>query len=182
MGHLLATVNPEAAAAIRPEPNLPRLPRVGEVLKFYPRPGEGRGGRLEYAVHVTSVHSGGLVNGIVMYDAQDFRDVINIPPRSDALPWPSWEFMDQTPLPSMHVVSSDAPSLVRSELNELREHITALAVRVEIMENAGGDKVLSVLRSRILAVERKLTGRTSVELKTATGGVVGKTTTSSSTG
>lgn len=91
MGHYLATANPEAAADIRPAVELV-LPEVGDTLKFFPRPGEGRGGRTDYFIQVTRVYPDGRVDGIVPYDAADARDVINVPHRSGEVPWPAWEW------------------------------------------------------------------------------------------
>jgi len=79
MGHLLATANPQAAEHIN---NPPPLPRVGASVVYWPRPGERRAGRLEVPAFVTRRDAdNGLLDLVVIYDADDFLSIKNVPRR-----------------------------------------------------------------------------------------------------
>ena len=96
MGHLLSTVNPEAAAAVKPEePPFPiRAPYIGEAVQYFARPGEGRGGgRDVFPAMMMKFGEDGVAELCVIYGADDFRDRINIPKKTHDKPWNSWDFM-----------------------------------------------------------------------------------------
>lgn len=165
MGHFLSTVNPEAAADIRPIVDLV-LPEAGDILKFFPRPGEGRGGRTDYFIQVTRVYPDGRVDGIVPYDAADARDVINVPHRSGEVPWPAWEWRDSDRRGTM--IAGPAPERsdqLGARMDTLAEALAALGVdatalleRVERLE----DEVAGALSSRPEAphIKRKYVRKT----------------------
>lgn len=95
MGHLLATVNPEAAAAIGTENvDTSKLPAIGSIVRYYPRPGEGRGGRREFSMIVTEHAKDGRVGGVAIFDASDFRDIMPIWQYSDTNVWPAWDWVE----------------------------------------------------------------------------------------
>jgi hypothetical protein len=112
-------VNPEAAEAIQPESTV--LPDVGHVVRFYPRPGEFGGGRTEFALFVTEVRDG-LVKGIVVLDADDFRTQSMLRRRSVDHQWPAWDFID--PPGSDVSLKSNRDSLL--DLMELQDKTIAL--------------------------------------------------------
>ena len=96
MGHLLSTVNPEAAEAIKPEGQVfpVRPPYIGEPVQYFARPGEGRGGGREiFPAMIMKFAEDGVAELCVIYGADDFRDRINIPKRTHDKPWNSWDFM-----------------------------------------------------------------------------------------
>ncbi len=74
MGHLLRTVNPEAADAIEPGPGVRRLPEVGEVVRYHMRAGHGRNGRSFFPALVQGHGEQDTLMLTVCIDAQDFAD------------------------------------------------------------------------------------------------------------
>jgi hypothetical protein len=96
-GHLLKTVNPEAADAIGKEDTPSVLPPIGASVRYYPRPMEGRGGRTVFFMLVTEHTEDGRVGGVGIFDAQDFRDIRPCWQRTDANPAPAWDWLDTRP-------------------------------------------------------------------------------------
>lgn len=79
MSVMLATQNPEAHERLAR--NAP-LPEVGEPVRYYPRHGERRQGRDAVPAVVVKVdHENERVDLIVIYDAEDRRDMQNVPER-----------------------------------------------------------------------------------------------------
>lgn len=99
MGHLLSTVNPEAAAAIQPDvdPFAVRAPEVGEIVHYFARLGEGRSGRMIFPAFVMRVeHEGprrGLLELIVIYGVDDVRGYSNVRRKTHDETMNVWDFM-----------------------------------------------------------------------------------------
>lgn len=74
MGHLLSTVNPEAAAAIQPEPTAPRLPGVGELVIYHMRHGHGRQGRTRFPAVVQDHGERGTLHLTVILEAAELKN------------------------------------------------------------------------------------------------------------
>jgi hypothetical protein len=134
VGHLLATVNPEAAEAIKPASTL--LPSVGHFVKFFPRPGEGRGGRTDYALFVTNVHDG-LVDGMAFFDQQDFRDYVNLRIRTADNPYQSWEFLD-APKTSVDHELFEALKAAQAKIVLLMQRLEDIEARLDANDTALG--------------------------------------------
>ena len=74
MSHYLATSNPEAAAAIQPAPERPRLPGIGEIVVYHMRAGHGRMGRTRFPAIVQDHGERDTLSLTVIIDAGDFVD------------------------------------------------------------------------------------------------------------
>lgn len=74
MGHLLASVNAEAAAAIHPAPDRPRLPGVGASVVYTMRAGHGRSGRTRFPAIVRDHGPNDTLALTVIIDAGDMAD------------------------------------------------------------------------------------------------------------
>lgn len=98
MGHLLSTVNPEAAAAIKPEePFKGREPYVGEIVQYWARAGERPWGRLCFPAIVmdfkpVSENPRGIATLMVLYGAEDHRNYDVVMHRSPENPTHAWDF------------------------------------------------------------------------------------------
>lgn len=74
-GHLLSSVNPEAAEAIQPGPERRRLPDVGEIVRYQMRQGHGReGGRTIFPAFVQGHGERDTLMLTVVFDAGDMID------------------------------------------------------------------------------------------------------------
>lgn len=112
MGHLLSTVNPEAAAAIQPRQVAAKdMPAVGSFVQYFARPGEGRRGGHEFGAMVTRVYDNGTIDGIAFYDADDFRNLERLPQRSEHHEFPAWDWREE------------APTTIRADNVGLGQHI-----------------------------------------------------------
>lgn len=69
MGHLLSSVNPEAAAAIQPPVGKPRLPQVGEIVIYHMRLGHTRQGRTRFPALVQGSNEREQLNLTVILEA-----------------------------------------------------------------------------------------------------------------
>lgn len=79
MGHMLATMNPEAAHEIE---HPTALPGVGSPVVYCPRPGQIRAGRSRVpAIVLKADGDNGLLDLVVIYDADDFLSVRDVPRR-----------------------------------------------------------------------------------------------------
>jgi hypothetical protein len=92
-GHYLATTNPEAAAAIGQERS-GDLPDIGDLVVYYPRPGEMPGGINRFPMLVMHVNHDGMVYGIAIAGINDERDVRAFR-RSTENPAPAWDWPHQ---------------------------------------------------------------------------------------
>lgn len=77
MAHMLASVNPAAAEEImHPTP----LPDIGETVVYIPRTGEVRAGKKRVpAIVMGRDLDNGLLDLVVIYDADDFLSVRRVP-------------------------------------------------------------------------------------------------------
>jgi hypothetical protein len=92
-GHYLSTTNPEAAAAIGQERS-GDLPDIGDLVVYYPRPGEMPGGINRFPMLVMHVNHDGMVYGIAIAGINDERDVRAFR-RSVENPAPAWDWPRQ---------------------------------------------------------------------------------------
>jgi hypothetical protein len=82
-GHLLSSVNRDAAEAIGRGGNESALPGVGELVIFYPRPGELRAGVGRHTALVTrSNEDDNSLDLVVVYDSDDLVGQRRVPKRS----------------------------------------------------------------------------------------------------
>lgn len=157
MGHLLATVNPEAAAEIGREYAQPPLPPPGTMVRYLARPGEGRGGRMEFPFLVMHHGRDGMtIEGIIFYACDDWVGRDNIRRKSDAQPFACWEPIEQAeaggmtwrivptepPLdgPSRNAADTGTSGLVRDiqelqyEIQPIINAVDALSARIAALE------------------------------------------------
>lgn len=96
-GHLLSTVNPEAAALIQPEPAALKLPDCGDMVIYHMRQGYARQGRTRFPAFVQS--RGGLpgtLNVTVIIDAGDLADEQMISQIGVGQEFHCWEWPDDS--------------------------------------------------------------------------------------
>ena len=78
MGHLMKTVNPEAAERMEERP----LPIIGEMVHYYCRPGERRRGRTHMPAIVVAIDADNrMLTLVVIWEAQDLGDQERVPER-----------------------------------------------------------------------------------------------------
>lgn len=112
MGHLLSTVNSEAADAIRPLVALGALPEVGEVVRYHMRQGHGRAGRTFFPALVQGHGERHTLHLTVIIDAQDFADETQVSQIGPGAEFHCWER-----------ISSAAPSGLHGTVAALHERI-----------------------------------------------------------
>lgn len=79
MGHMLASMNPQAAHEID---NPVALPGVGSTVVYCPRPGEVRAGKTRVpAIVLKADAENGLLDLVVIYEADDFLSRKSLPRR-----------------------------------------------------------------------------------------------------
>lgn len=96
MSHLLASVNPAAAAEIRPADPSPNLPDVGDIVVYTMRPGHGRMGRNRFAALVQGRGERGTLNLTVVIDAGDLIDEQFVSPAGPGQEAHCWEWPDDS--------------------------------------------------------------------------------------
>lgn len=122
MGHMLKTTNPQAAAAIGHEVELP-MPGVGEMVLYRPRVGEQRAGRLEFPAMVMGLRDGGgqALDLLVFYDADDQIMRERVLRATDKEPFNAWSMS-----PRNVMVEPFEPSRLNGmtvELAKLKAHV-----------------------------------------------------------
>src|SRR4029453_17969306 len=100
-GHLLATVNPEAADNIRPLPARQPLPGVGEVVTYTTRAGYARSGRTRFPALVMG-EIGGKMLLPVIFDAGDLVDESHVEEACPGNETHCWERPVPTAVPGIH--------------------------------------------------------------------------------
>jgi len=101
LAHLLATSNPEAAAAIQPiQPRQP-LPGVGETVIYTMRPGHGRSGRTRFPALVMGEQGGRLLLTVII-DAGDMIDESLVEEAGPGAEFHCWERVAPTSVPGIH--------------------------------------------------------------------------------
>jgi hypothetical protein len=89
-GHLLASVNQEAADNIRPLPVRQPLPGVGEVVIYTMRPGHGRNGQTRFPALVMGERGGKLLLTVII-DAGDMVDESHVEEAGPGNEFHCWE-------------------------------------------------------------------------------------------
>jgi hypothetical protein len=119
-GHYLSTTNPEAAAAIGQERS-GDLPDIGDLVVYYPRPGEMPGGINRFPMLVMHVNHDGMVYGIAIAGINDERDVRAFR-RSVENPAPAWDWPRQPPSRQSHedAAGRPAPGTILSDRDLVR--------------------------------------------------------------
>lgn len=104
-------------------------PREAELVRFYPRPGEARQGRMVLPAFVMSLDKAtGLATILTFYDADDARMIIRIPERSKDSPR-GWERIDS----GENKVAEEFFSILKGHNNailDLRQRVEALTEKV----------------------------------------------------
>lgn len=116
MSTMLATTNPAAADRLAPA----TAPGVGGTVVFIPRPGEQRMGRQQFPALVLHTHANMALDLLVIYGADDQRDLLSIRPWSEDEPFQCWK----------HVVGAEPEQFEPSRLNKMREDLEALRAAV----------------------------------------------------
>lgn len=149
VGHMLATVNPEAAAAID---SPPAPPDVGTMVVFIPRPGFSRMGRTEFGAMVMGAHEDRSLMLLVWMEAEDVIMETRIPFQSHNQPH-SWR----------HVRGSAADLEARVvKLEEylagddkLVDDVEQLGARIVTVESVMASDEIEQLEKRIEKLEAK---------------------------
>jgi hypothetical protein len=128
-GHYLSTTNPEAAAAIGQERS-GDLPDIGDLVVYYPRPGEMPGGIDRFPMLVMHVNHDGMVYGIAIAGINDERDVRAFR-RSVESPAPAWDWPHQERRAEPTSMAEDA---VARELDEYREKLDEVIKELNKLE------------------------------------------------
>jgi|SRR5215469_7795313 len=139
MGHYLSTLNPRAAAPVA-------LPRLGQTVLYYPRPGEMPGGYSEFAMMVLHIERDGRVGGRVFLEGEVDHDRA-VPPvhqRSDQNRVHCWDWMEQQ-------AAGNSVDELRVALAQLQQRVTAL----EQMEIADYSEAVEDHHERIERLEQR---------------------------
>lgn len=134
MGHMLASINPEAADEIdRPTP----LPDIGSTVVYIPRAGQVRAGKTRVPAIVTGRDvENRILDLVVIYDADDFLSKPRIPRRQGDDH--GWELVGGQEEKSGEILGD-----IGSQLNELRDIIASVNSRVDAV-----DRRLDVLEAK----------------------------------
>lgn len=100
-GHLLQSINPDAAEAIRPLPARQPLPGVGEIVTYTMRPGHGREGRTRFPALVMGERGGRLMLTVIV-DAQELVDESHVDEAGPGTEHHCWERPAPTAVPGLH--------------------------------------------------------------------------------
>lgn len=112
-GHLLQTINPEAAAETH------EVPEVGSRVIYYARPGQGRGGQTKFAADVLSVapHKGTACLW-VLWGREDWREIDHVRHRSEQEPYGCWDYCED----GIGEILADVDNL-KAEVADLKQAI-----------------------------------------------------------
>lgn len=163
MGHMLATVNREAADEIdHPTP----LPDIGSTVVYIPRAGQVRAGKTRVPAIVTGRDvDNRLLDLVVIYDADDFLSKPRIPRRQGDDH--GWELVGAAPQGRSSELqtfkdelgsvlfgdNAKPPTNFTDELMEIRRRLDAIEGVSEIFSDIGGQ--LKNLNDRLIALETK---------------------------
>jgi hypothetical protein len=87
-GHLMQTVNPEAAAAEH------EVPHPGTRVLYFARPGQTRQGRNICAADVLSSDARkGTATLYVLFGSEDYREIEHVRMRTDQEPYGCWDYV-----------------------------------------------------------------------------------------
>lgn len=165
MGHLLSTVNPEAANAITSEavnPFAVREPYIGEIVHYHSRSGEGRSGKTVFPAHVMKVSEDGALELLVLYGVDDMREYPIVRPKTYDQPYHAWSFVPGAIDHGGKIKMIEEAVFGISEPVEesVYEMITALGKRIKDIE-ADGKRIAHL--ERLVEKLRKKGGGDSAE-------------------
>lgn len=122
-------------------------PREAELVRFYPRPGEARQGRMVLPAFVMSLDkSTGLATILTFYDADDARMIIRIPERSKDSPR-GWERIES----GENKVAEEFFSILKGHnqaILDLRTEVANLKARLDVIAEAMAAKPAKAPESR----------------------------------
>lgn len=176
MGHLLSTLNPEAAEEadsgrlVPHHPEWPLLPRVGQMVSYHPRPGEFRRGREEFpAIVLHAEPERGTLDLLVVYDRDDWHGMEGVPR------WPAdGSTLGWTQAEPPRSDSARDPRFddMLAKLDMLEGMIEALASRIfGKLEMPEGETLLGILdehEDRVTTLETNCPKAEAIEKKLAT--------------
>lgn len=157
MGHLLSSVNAEAAESLNTgtAEAPPPLPPIGSVVEYVMRPGHGRSGRNRFPAFVMgkSNHGSGL-DLLVFIDAGDFIDEQMVERKRPGTEHHCWDFADDNSA-AMRGIRATIASL-HQRIGETEE--AAAKLRRDIlgdfnMPGLSLVDILARLEKRIIAIE-----------------------------
>lgn len=96
MGHMLRSVNSEAADQIEQDRAPLGTPGIAEWVVFHPRPGERRMSRTSFPALVMWQHKDGRLDLLIVYDANDVVLRQGVRKATDAEPTNAWSLTDVT--------------------------------------------------------------------------------------
>lgn len=137
MGHLLASVNPEAADAID---HPPAPPDVGTWVVYRGRAGFSRMHRTEFAALVLGAHDDGSLTLMVVMEPEDMMMEIRVPFQSHNQPNFCWRY---------RVKSKEEMAAENSEFAALDQRVAALEAAID-----GED----ILVDKVEALEKQVWG------------------------
>lgn len=130
MGHLLRTMNPQAADYAN---ELRPMPIVGMFVHYYPRAGEVRRGRKRVAALVVHTDEDNrLLDLVIVHDANDFVDQQRVPERrGDDRGWVRMEDVVITDASGQRYLmpgfGEDDGSEIKGDVEALRESVATLS-------------------------------------------------------
>lgn len=151
VGHMLKTVNPEAAAAID---NPPAPPDVSTMVVFKGRSGFSRMHRNEFPAIVLGSHEDGTLILLVMLEPEDMMMETRVPFRSHNQDQFYWRYRlgdESGALLAPRV--AEIEEFLRGE-DKLGEIIEAIGKRVETVEGVLMSDEIEKLEARIAALEK----------------------------
>lgn len=154
-GHLLQTVNPEAAAEEH------EVPETGSRVIYYARPGQGRGGQLKYAADVLFTDARkGTATLWVLFGREDYREIEHVRRRTDQEPYGSWDYPEDG-LDDLIDNVSKLNEVVVSQADEITALKRAIFGDFSEPVNADGSPksiigLLAEFEQRVFAAERRV--------------------------
>lgn len=153
LGHMLKTVNPEAAEAID-HPTPP--PDVSTMVVFKGRSGFSRMHRNEFPAVVLGSHDDdGTLILLVMLEPEDMMMETRVPFRSHNQDQFYWRYpRGDEPVAKIEVRVAEIEEFLRGE-DKLGEVVEAIGKRVEAVESVLASDEIEQLEARIAALEAK---------------------------
>lgn len=155
MSHMLATMNPAAAAAID---SPPAPPDVGTWVVFKDRAGVSRMHRTEFPALVLGADSEGLLTLMVVMEPEDIKMEDHVPFRSHNAENYYWRYVRNG---AAEDADSNLPVRIKSiedflaGEDKLGEIVEAIGKRVEQIEQVLASDEMEALEKRIAALEGK---------------------------
>lgn len=123
MSHLLSTVNPAAAAAIRPAAEALPLPPIGSTVVYTMRAGHGRMGRNRFPAIVQDHTERGTLSLTVIIDASDLSDEILVEREAVGRETHCWQLVEANFTVSAAPAETGELQALRDQVAELRNVI-----------------------------------------------------------